>query len=82
MKKSLVLVCQQWREAVLPFLYRNVVLRRVGQVVAFARTLQSSSLVVAPLVHSVSFTLFVPNYLRNVGQPKCRERIGALWSTQ
>lgn len=40
--KSLVLVCRNWHAAATPYLYRNVVLRRTGQVPALVKTLKDN----------------------------------------
>lgn len=41
-KKSLVLVCKFWRKISTPLLYREIHLRRIGQVAALLNTLQSN----------------------------------------
>ena len=42
MRKTLTLVCKEWRAVALPFLYHDVVIRRVGQIAALKRTLDST----------------------------------------
>ncbi|TCD70553.1 hypothetical protein EIP91_002899 [Steccherinum ochraceum] len=66
MKKALVRVCKLWTQAALPLLYNEVALRRAGQVLAFARTIQSSNLSAASLVRSISFICDIPTPLRRV----------------
>ncbi|TCD70552.1 hypothetical protein EIP91_002898 [Steccherinum ochraceum] len=68
MRKSLVLVCKSWKRVALPFLYGEVVLRRAGQVLAFARTVQGSYLrsPIAHLVRSISCVCDVPIPLRHL----------------
>lgn len=65
MRKALTQVCKRWRQIALQFLYQDVTLNRVGQVFAFAWTVQSSSSIIAPLVRSISFICpHIPNHLR------------------
>ena len=59
--KSVALVCTSWHEAVLPLLYRDVVLRRVGQVAAFARTICSSPETFVAHVRSLTICCMVPD---------------------
>lgn len=42
MRKALTLVCRQWHDVALPFLYRDVVIRRVSQLAALRRTLEGT----------------------------------------
>lgn len=58
--KSVALVCKSWHAAVLPLLYRNVVLRRVGQIAAFARTIRSAPRTIAPYVRSLTLCSGTP----------------------
>lgn len=58
MRKGLTRVCKRWRPVALHFLYRDVTLRRAGQLFTFARTVQASNLAIAPLVRAVSFALY------------------------
>lgn len=55
-------LCRHWRLAALPHLYCTVVLRRVGQVFAFADTLRSTEY--ACLVRSITLICYVPNAVR------------------
>lgn len=59
--KSVALVCKSWHAVAYPLLYRDTIFRRVGQVVAFARTLRSSQGTFSPYVCSVIVTCGVPN---------------------
>ncbi|THH27029.1 hypothetical protein EUX98_g7151 [Antrodiella citrinella] len=67
-KRDLPLVCKHWRDIALPFLYTDVVLRRVGQVFAFAETMMQD----APnayyhtMVRSISFMCCVPDNTRTL----------------
>ncbi|TCD64817.1 hypothetical protein EIP91_003598 [Steccherinum ochraceum] len=59
MKKSLTLVCRLWRQAALPFLYQDIPIRRIGQLFALRRTLQSSP-ETAYFIKSISLTFILP----------------------
>ncbi|KAH8104803.1 hypothetical protein BXZ70DRAFT_618385 [Cristinia sonorae] len=62
MKKVLTRVCKGWRRTALWFLYKDVTLRRAGQVFLFSRTLQTRTM--GPLVHSISLLCYVPDHIR------------------
>lgn len=63
--KSITLVSKTWHSVAFPLFYRDIVLRRVGQVVAFARTIRSSPETFGPLVHTLVVSCEVPDsYLR------------------
>ncbi|EKM57721.1 uncharacterized protein PHACADRAFT_206600 [Phanerochaete carnosa HHB-10118-sp] len=64
--KSIMLVCKSWHTAAYPLLYRDIVLRRVGQVAAFARTLRSSPGTFAYYVRSVTITCGIPDSWKRV----------------
>lgn len=58
--KSLALVCKSWHTAAFPLLYHEVILRRVGQVAALARTIRSSPEVFSPPVQRLVISCEVP----------------------
>lgn len=58
--KSLPLVCKAWHAVAFPLLYRNVVIRRVGQLPAFARTIRSSPQTFACHVRPLVVSCHVP----------------------
>ncbi|GJE85384.1 hypothetical protein PsYK624_014630 [Phanerochaete sordida] len=59
--KTIALVCKEWHAAAHGLLYRDVVLRRVGQATALARTLRSSPEVFSRHVSSIAITCAIPN---------------------
>ncbi|GJE89211.1 hypothetical protein PsYK624_053060 [Phanerochaete sordida] len=58
--KSVALVCKSWNAAMLPVLYGDVVLRRAGQLVAFAKTLLSAPQMFARHLCRLTLYFFVP----------------------
>ncbi|KAF7315817.1 hypothetical protein MIND_00097800 [Mycena indigotica] len=58
-KTSLALVCKQWNLIATEMLYKNIFLRRVGQVPALARTLQNTS-ALRLIVRHLNLSCFVP----------------------
>ena len=64
--KSIALVSKAWHAVALPLLYRHVVLRRVGQIIAFARTIRSSPDTFARHVRAVVVACEVPTDLVRV----------------
>ncbi|KAH8104805.1 hypothetical protein BXZ70DRAFT_618583 [Cristinia sonorae] len=70
MKKTFTLVCRQWRPAGLKLLYEEVVLRRVGQAIAFAKLLESpNASAIMLLVRKLSIPCFIPDTLRPIVTP-------------
>ena len=57
---SLTLVCKAWHVEAYPLLYQNITLLRVGQLVAFARTLRSSPETFGHLVQNLTISCDVP----------------------
>lgn len=62
--KGLTLVCHHWRDTALPFLYREVLFQRVGQVFALADTMRLPYTDYSSMVYSVTFACYVPAKLR------------------
>ncbi|KAH8103859.1 hypothetical protein BXZ70DRAFT_923138 [Cristinia sonorae] len=65
-KVALASVCRHWRDVTLAFIYRDLSLRRVKHVFAFAETLECHSGVApgyASFVRSLTITCFVPEDL-------------------
>lgn len=58
--KSIALVCKSWHTAAYPLLYRNVILIRVGQVAAFARTIRNSPEAFVPHVRNLTLRCEIP----------------------
>ena len=67
-KKGILAVCRHWHPVALPLLYRDVVLRRVGQVFAFAETLSSDNTDYRSLVRSIQLSCWVPEDVRQLYQ--------------
>ncbi|KAJ3491682.1 hypothetical protein NLI96_g537 [Meripilus lineatus] len=66
-KKTLIMVSRSWREVALPFLYEVVSLRRVGQLVALARTLRQNAREYSHLIRRLSLSFYIPEgYRQNV----------------
>lgn len=59
--QSVALVCKTWHAAALPLLYHDVILRRVGQVIALTRTIRASPSLFSPLVRSITLNCEVPD---------------------
>lgn len=51
-RKALTLVCRDWRQVALPFLYRDVVIRRMGQMAALRRTIDSNPTFYSQMIRS------------------------------
>ena len=62
-KVAMTSLCKHWRLAALPHLYHTIVLRRVGQVFAFADTVRSTEY--ACFVRSITFICHVPDAVRS-----------------
>ncbi len=52
-KKALALVCKSWHGPAIEALYEDIVIRRMGQIVALARTLQSEKCDFAHLIKAI-----------------------------
>lgn len=59
-KKALTLVCKEYRDVALPFLYSEIVLRRVGQLPALIDTIRSDQDFFAPMIRNINFAFHVP----------------------
>ncbi|TFK70584.1 hypothetical protein BDN72DRAFT_838809 [Pluteus cervinus] len=59
-RKTLLLVCKFWHLTALPILYRYVIIRRVGQLVALSRTLEDNPKRIGTVVQSIVLEGFVP----------------------
>lgn len=59
-KTTLALVCKAWHSVALKFLYGDVVLRRVNQILDFSRTVSEDSLTLGRLVKRLSINCFLP----------------------
>ncbi|KAF9235079.1 hypothetical protein BU15DRAFT_32168, partial [Melanogaster broomeanus] len=57
--KYFVLVCRWWRDVGIDLLYRDVVIRRIGQIPALLRSLEANA-VLGPMVRSLRIDCFVP----------------------
>ncbi|KAI0786795.1 hypothetical protein C8Q75DRAFT_893042 [Abortiporus biennis] len=68
MRKSIALVCKQWRRVALPYLYSKIYLRRVGQLPALVNTLRGNPAQFNQLITSISFQFLVPDNCRNFTQ--------------
>lgn len=64
-KKSLARVCKTWHYVTLGFLYRDVVLRSVSQIVNFARTVSEDPLTFGSRVRRLVFACLLPNGVSN-----------------
>lgn len=63
-KKALIQVCRAWWHAAVHLLYNEVVIRRVGQIAALIRTLESPQNDLQILVKTVAFICYIPeNYI-------------------
>ena len=65
-RKALTLVCREWRAVALPFLYGELILRRVGQLPALAATIRSNPELFGPLIYSLSFSFHFPYGYRHM----------------
>ncbi|KDQ55694.1 hypothetical protein JAAARDRAFT_326560 [Jaapia argillacea MUCL 33604] len=59
-RKSILEVCKFWRDVGQEFLYRNVALRRIGQLPALVYTLESSETSLGALVKDLTLSCVVP----------------------
>ncbi len=60
-RKALALVCKSWHGAAIEVLYEDIVIRRMGQIVALARTLRSDKVGFARLIKAIRIdTLAIP----------------------
>ncbi|KAF9237471.1 hypothetical protein BU15DRAFT_48642 [Melanogaster broomeanus] len=57
--KYFVLVCRWWRDVGIDLLYRDVVIRRIGQIPALLRSLEANPML-GPMVRSLRIDCFVP----------------------
>ncbi|KAF9235077.1 hypothetical protein BU15DRAFT_26793, partial [Melanogaster broomeanus] len=57
--KYFVLVCRWWRDVGIDLLYRDVVIRRIGQIPALLRSLEANPML-GPMVRSLRVDCFVP----------------------
>lgn len=63
-KKALVLVCRAWWHASVDLLYNEIAIRRVGQIAALTRTLESPQNDLQNLVKTVAIICYIPeNYI-------------------
>lgn len=65
-RKALSVVCKQWREVALPFLFRDIVITRVGQLPAFKRTLDMDPTLFGPMVRSITLLCDVPPIFQGI----------------
>lgn len=64
------MVCKQWRDVALPLLYRDVVLRRPGQITALQRTVSSNPGLFGPMIKSITALCYVPRTLRTAAMTR------------
>jgi hypothetical protein len=76
LKKSIVRVCKMWHAVGAEFLYEDVVFRRIGQIAAFVRTLETSTRISSNLVKKITILAYVP---RRYGQ-SCSEHLQRIFS--
>jgi hypothetical protein len=76
LKKSIVRVCKTWHAVGVEFLYEDVVFRRIGQIPAFIRTLDTSTRISSDLVKKITITAYVP---RRYGR-SCSEHLQHIFS--
>ena len=62
----MTLICRHWRPITVPLLYRDIVLRRVGEVFAFAETLHSQTTDYGAFVRSLTLMCYVPQNLQTL----------------
>jgi hypothetical protein len=76
LKKSIVRVCKTWHAVGSEFLYEDVVFRRIGQIPAFVRTLDTSTRISSNLVKKITISAYIP---RRYGR-SCSEQLQHIFS--
>ncbi|KIP05164.1 hypothetical protein PHLGIDRAFT_165365 [Phlebiopsis gigantea 11061_1 CR5-6] len=66
-RKALTLVCRQWYNVAYPFLYRDIVIRRVGQIASLGWTLRQSPKYYAE-IRRLTLLCYVPEIMRDFAQ--------------
>lgn len=76
-KKAVTLVCKDWHIVALKFLYRDISIRYVWQLVLLLRTIRSAPETFGRLIRSLTIICYVPKHLTQVASD-CLNAILAL----